>query len=122
MKRTNDVVMFSLIGLASIVTLAVLLQRPADPVQILAACGFMVFTLGWTGMYFRLRRELPEHVLVEATYLNFPTGFGRQRRIGFRNMLDLIRVHFDRHHGDVWSILLIAGLVLLAASLVGAVL
>jgi hypothetical protein len=70
-------------------------------------------------MYFRLTRDLPEHALVDATYLNFDTGFGVRDRSGFRNMLRLIRFHYDRHHIDAWSMLLIAGVVMLAASLIG---
>jgi hypothetical protein len=118
MKRTNDFLMFSLIGLASIITIAVLLQRPVDRVLILGACGFTLFTLAWAGMYFRLKRELPEHALVDATYLNLPIGFGGQRRAGFRNMFRLIQFHFERHRIDRWSMLLIAGLAMLAASLI----
>ena len=122
MKRTNDILMFLLIGLASIVTIVALLQRPLDWLLILSACGFALFTLAWVGMYFRLKRELPEHALVDATYLNLPTGFGGKRRAGFRNMLALIKFHFERHRIDRWSMLLIAGLVMLAASLIGYVL
>ena len=122
MKRTNAFLMFLLIGLAAIITLAVLLQRPVDRVLVLGACGFMLFTLAWVGMYFRLKRELPEHALVEATYLNLPIGFGGKRRAGLRNMFGLIQFHFRRHSMDRWSMLLIAGLAMLAASLVGSML
>jgi hypothetical protein len=66
-----------LIGLASIITIAVLLQRPVDRVLILGACGFALFTLAWTGMFFRLKRELPEHALVDATYLQPSHRFRR---------------------------------------------
>lgn len=122
MKRTNDILMFLLIGLASIVMIVALLQRPLDWLLILSACGFALFTLAWVGMYFRLKRELPEHALVDATYLNLSTGIGGRRRAGFRNMLALIQFHFKRHRIDPWSMLLIAGLVMLAASLIGYVL
>jgi hypothetical protein len=37
-------------------------------------------------------------------------------------MLALIQFHFERHRIDPWSLLLIAGLVMLAASLIGYVL
>ncbi len=104
MKRTNDVFMFLLIGLASIVVIVAILQRPLAPVLILGAGGFALFTLAWVGMYYRLKRELPEHALVAATYLNPSTGFGGRRRIGFRNLLALIRFHFERHRIDPWSI------------------
>ena len=119
MRRTNDYLMFLLIGLVSIITLAVLLQRPVDRVLVLGACGFALFTLAWVGMYFRLKRELPEHALVDATYLNFFAGW---RRAGFRNMLALIQLHFERHRIDLWSMLLIAGVVMLAASFIGSML
>ena len=122
MKRTNDFLMVLLIGLASIITLAVLLQRPVDRVLVLGACGFTLFTLAWVGMYFRLKRELPEHALVDATYLNLAIGFGGQRRAGLGNMFRLIQFHFERHSIDRWSTLLIAGLAMLAASLIGSVL
>jgi len=118
MRRTNDYLMFSLIGLTSIITLAVFLQRPVDRLLVSSACGFTLFTLAWVGMYFRLKRELPEHALIDATYLNLPIGVGRQRRAGFRNMFRLIRFHFERHASDRWSMMLIAGLAILAASLV----
>jgi hypothetical protein len=114
--------MWLLIGLASIVTIVALLQRPFAWVLILGACGFALFTFAWVGMYFRLKRELPDHALVDATYLNFPTAFGGKRRAGFRNMLALIQFHFNRHRIDPSSMLLIAGLMMLAASLVGTVL
>lgn len=119
MKRTNDFLMWLLIGLASIVTIVAVLQRPLNWVLILGACGFAFFTFAWVGMYIRLKRELPEHSLVGATYLNAPTAFGGKRRAGFRNMLALIQFHFKRHRADPWSLLLIAGLAMLAASLVG---
>ena len=122
MKRTNDILMFLLIGLASIVTIVAVLQRPLNWMLILSACGFAFFTLAWVGMYFRLRRELPEHALVDATYLNLSAGFGGGRRAGFRNMVALIQFHFKGHRIDLWSILLITGLVLFAASLIGYVL
>ena len=118
MKRTNDFLMWLLIGLASIVTIVALLQRPLDWVLTLGACGFALFTFAWVGMYFRLKRELPDHALVDATYLNVPTAFGGKRRAGFRNMLALIQFHFKRHRIDPWSLLLIAGLAMLAASLI----
>ncbi len=83
MKRTNDfVVMFTLAGLVAIVMIAVLLQSPADRLLILGACGFTLFTLAWIGMYFRLRRDLPEHALVNETYLNLGIGFGAGGRSG----------------------------------------
>jgi hypothetical protein len=119
MKRTNDILMFLLIGLVSIITIAVLLQRPINLVLILGACGFAVFTLAWTGMYFRLKRELPEHALVDATYLNLPIGFGGRRHAGVRNMFRLVQFHFERHHIDRWSMLLISGLVTMLAALIG---
>lgn len=119
MKRTNEFVMFTLAGLVAIVMIAVLLQSPADRLLILGVCGFTLFTLAWIGMYFRLRRELPEHALVNATYLNLGIGFGRERRAGFYNMLRLIRLHFERHRIDWWSILLIAGLAMVAVSAIG---
>ena len=121
MKRTNDYLMFLLIGLVSIITVGVLLQRPVDWVLVLVACGFALFTLAWVGMYFRLKRELPEHALVHATYLNLPTRFGG-RRAGLRNMFRLIRLHFERHSFDRWSMLLIAGGAMLAASLISSML
>jgi len=119
MKRTNDFLMWLLIGLVSIVTIVAVLQRPLNWVLILSACGFALFTFAWVGMYFRLKRELPDHALVNATYLNLSIGFGSKRRAGFRNMLALIQFHFKRHRVDLWSILLIAGLVMFAGSLVG---
>ena len=122
MTRTNDYLMFLLIGLVSIITIVVLLQRPVDRVLVLGACGFALFTLAWVGMYFRLKRELPEHELVDATYLNLPSGIGGQRRAGLRNMVRLIQFHFERHGIDRWSMLLIAGVVMLAASLIGSML
>lgn len=84
-----------------------------------SAGGFALFTFAWMSMYIRLKRELPEHALVDATYLNLTTGFGGRRRAGFRNFVALIQFHFNRHRFDPWSILLIAGLVSFAASLVG---
>ena len=87
--------------------------------QYVPRCGLALFTLAWVGLYFRLKRELPEHALVDATYLNCSTGFGGRRRAGFRNMLALIQFHFERHRRDRWSMLLIAGVVMLAASLIG---
>jgi hypothetical protein len=122
MKRTNDLLMFLLIGLASIVTVVTVLQRPPDLMVVLASCGFTLFTLAWTGMYFRLKRDLPQHALVDATYLNLPTGFGGGRRAGLRNMFGLVQLHFERRGVDRLSILLIAGLAMLAVSLIGAVL
>lgn len=119
MKRTNVFFMVTLAGLVAIVMIAVLLQSPADWLMILGAGGFSLFTVAWIGMYFRLSRELPEHALVTATYLNLGIGFGRQRRAGFYNMLHLIRLHFERHRVDPWSILLIAGLAMAAVSAIG---
>ena len=118
MRRTNDYLMFLLIGLVSIITLAMLLQRPVDRVFVLFGCGFALFTLAWVGMYFRLKRELPEHALVDATYLNFLGG----RRRGSRNMLALIQFHFERHRIDRWSMLMITGVVMCAASLIDSML
>jgi len=40
MKRTNDFLMWLLIGLVSIVTIVAVLQRPLNWVLILSACGF----------------------------------------------------------------------------------
>jgi len=117
-KRTNTVLMFVLIALSSIITVAVLLQRPLSLDLILGTSGFALFTFAWTGMYFRLKRELPEHTLVTATYLNLPGVFLSERRVGLRNMLRLIQLHVERHHLDPWSALLVAGLAMLAASLV----
>jgi hypothetical protein len=59
MKRTNDFLVFLLIGLVSIIMVAVLLQRPVDWVLVLGACGFALVTLAWVGMYFRLKGEAP---------------------------------------------------------------
>lgn len=119
MKGTNDFVMFTLAGLVAFVMIAVLLQSPADWLLILGVGAFSLFTLAWIGMYYRLRRELPEHALVNATYLNLDIGFGRASRAGFYNALRLIRLHFERHPIDQWSILLIAGLAMFAVSAIG---
>jgi hypothetical protein len=59
-----------------------ILQRPLDPMLTLGVCGFALFTFAWVGMYFRLKRELPEHALVAATYLNLSTGIVGRRRAG----------------------------------------
>lgn len=122
MNRTNVFFMFGLAGLVAIIMITVLLQSPADWLLILGASGFSLFTFAWIGMYFRLRRELPEHALVSATYLNLGIGFGRQRRAGFYNMVRLIRLHFERHRVDLWSILGVAGLAMVAVSAIGYVL
>ncbi|HUO82247.1 MAG TPA: hypothetical protein VM616_05250 [Gammaproteobacteria bacterium] len=119
MKRTNDYLMWLLIGLASIITIVVILQRPLDWLLILVACGFALLTVAWTGMYFLLKREQPEHALVGASYLNLPVGVGRHRRAGTRNMFRLIQFHFERHGIDRWSLLLAAGLTMMAAGVVG---
>lgn len=117
MKQTNDFHMFVLIGLASIITIGVVLQRPVDWLLILVACGFTLLTVAWAGMYFQLKRELPDHALVGASYLNLPVGFGR--RAGARNMFRLIQFHFERHRIDRWSMLLMAGLAMMALSFIG---
>jgi hypothetical protein len=119
MNRTNDVVMWMLIGLASIITIAIILQRPVDWLAILVACGFTLFTIGWAGMYFQLKRELPDHPLVRASYINLPVGLGRRRRAGTYNMFRLVGFHFERRRIDLWSLLLAAGLAMMAASLIG---
>ena len=119
MKRTNSIVMFLLVGLAFVVTIGVLLQQPVDRLLILAAFGFLLFTVAWTGMYFRLAREMPGHALVGASFLNLPAAFGR--RAGARNMFALVRLHFERHRFDLWTVLLIAGVVTLGVALVGQV-
>lgn len=121
MKRSNDVLMYLLIGLASLITVAAFFQQSADQTLILAASGFTLFTFGWTGMYFRLKRELPEHALIDAEYLNLGSAWTGQRRSGFRNMLGLIQLHFQRNRVDLSSTLLIAGAAMLAASLIGSV-
>jgi hypothetical protein len=118
MARTNFVLMLLLIALSSVIAGVVFFQRPLDLTAILGAGGFALLTFGWTGMYFRLKREMPQHGLVDAMYLNLPRGFG-QRRAGLDNVVRLIRLHFARHRVDVWSTLLIAGLGMLAASLIG---
>jgi hypothetical protein len=89
---------------------------------VLGAFGFALFTLAWVAMYFRLKHELPEHPLVDATYLNLPVGFGGGRRAGLRNMVRLVQSHRERHGIDRWSTLLIAGLMMLVGSLVGSML
>lgn len=119
MNRTNVYFMFTLAALVAIVMISVLLQSPADWRLILGAGGFSAFTFAWIGMYFRLRRELPDHALVNATYLNLEIGIGRERRAGFYNMVRLIRLHFERHRADLWSILGIAGLAMFAVSAIG---
>ena len=75
MWRTNDHLMFLLIGLATIIMIVVILQRPLDSLLILVGCGIALFTFAWTGMYFVLKREQPEHTLVGASYLNLPIGW-----------------------------------------------
>jgi hypothetical protein len=115
--RANDLLMLLLVALSSIITVAIFFQRPVDVMLIVGSCGFTLFTLGWTGMYFRLKRELPEHKLVTATYLNLAGAFGG-RRSGLENMLGLIRLHFDRHHIDVWSAVFVVGLAMLGFSLI----
>ena len=119
MKRTNDIFMWMLIGLASIITIAVILQRPVDWLAILGAGGFTLLTVAWAGMYLLLKRELPEHALVHASYHNLPVGFRRQRRAGTYNMFRLIGFHFERHRIDRWSLLLAAGVAMLAVSAIG---
>jgi len=118
-KRTNDYLMLTVTGLASIITIAVVLQRPVDWLLVLFTCGFTLLTAAWAGMYFRLKREQPEHALVRASYLNLPVGFRSQRRAGTRNLFRLIQLHFERHRIDRWSMLLMAGLAMMAASFVG---
>jgi hypothetical protein len=119
LNRTNVFFMFTLAGLVAIIMITVLLQSPADWWLILGAGGFSLFTFAWIGMYFRLRRELPDHALVNATYLNLGIGIGRERRAGFYNMVRLIRLHIERHRVDLWSILGVAGVAIFAASAIG---
>ena len=111
--------MFLLIGLVSIITAVILLQPSTDLRTTLAAVGFALFTIGWTGMYFRLKREVPGHALVNATYLNVGSGWTGHGRAGFRNLVRLVRLHVERHRADLWSVLFAAGGLLLAASFVG---
>ena len=111
--------MFLLIGLATIIMIVVILQRPLDSLLILVGCGIALFTFAWTGMYFVLKREQPEHTLVGASYLNLPIGLGRHRRAGTRNMFRLIQFHFERHRIDHWSLLLAVGLAMMVAGAIG---
>jgi len=89
MKRAIDSIMWLLIGLASFVTNVAQLQRPFDWALTLGECGFTLFTVAWVRMYFRLKRDLPGHALVDAGFLSLPTTFGGKRRAGFRSMLAL---------------------------------
>lgn len=64
-----------------------------------------------------MKHEAADHPLVNATYFNLPAGFGR--RAGAKNLFALLRLHFERHRLDLWTILLVAGVTMLAAGLIG---
>ena len=108
---TNDIMMRILLGVVVLVTILALAQQPFNFTVALGAVGFLLLTVGWVTMYFRLRRDLPEHALVGATYFAM---FRRSRAVS--NMFRLIAFHFERHGLDLRSFALVAGVVLLAAA------
>ena len=107
MRSAHDAILVGLVGLAAV--MAVVVARRSQWPETLLGVGFLAFTAGWVGMYFRLKRELPEHPLAKATL------FGR-RAAG--RLFDLIGLHWKRHGLDIWTSLLIAGLVVFALSFV----
>jgi hypothetical protein len=109
MRNANDGQMLVLLGAVSTVAIVAAVQQPDDTIVLMAAGGFMLFTAAWVGMYFRLKREVPDHALVDAPYFDV---WGRRR--GARSMVQLIRVHFARRRFDLWTLALVAGLLLLA--------
>jgi hypothetical protein len=96
-----------MVGLAAVI-IAAMARRSPWP-ETLVGVGFLAFTAGWVGMYFRLKRESPEHPLAKATLIG---------RRAARRLFDLIGLHWRRHGLDIWTSLLIAGLVVFALSFV----
>ena len=107
MRSAHDAILVGLVGLAAV--MAVVVARRSQWPETLMGVGFLAFTAGWVGMYFRLKRELPEHPLAKATLIG---------RRAARRLFDLIGLHWTRHGLDIWTSLLIAGLVVFALSYV----
>lgn len=116
-RSLQDTLIFGLIGLIALITIAILLQRPFEWRLTMVAFGFMLITIAWAGMYFRLKRELPDHPLARARFVDVRWGY-RGRAKGQRLLWRLVRFHFERHRFDLWSMLLIAGLMLFLAAIV----
>jgi hypothetical protein len=115
MKRANPFVMLLLLGIVLMIAVVAILQRPLDWALVLGATGFLLFTLSWIGMYFRLSREVPDHQLVSASYLNLPLV---GRTAGARNLVKLVGFHFTRHRLDLCGALLIAAVALVAGAVI----
>ncbi|MGH8494859.1 MAG: hypothetical protein ACREVN_01865 [Gammaproteobacteria bacterium] len=115
-RSTEEKVNFLVAGLFGLIAIVVALQRPFDWRNTLAALGFTVFCVAWTGMYSRLKSELPDHPLARASLYGFRLtyrGRRKQRLLPWR----IIRFHFERHRLDLWSTLLIAGLLMLIGTI-----
>lgn len=115
-RSLQDRLIFGLIGLIALITIVVLLQRPFEWRMAMGASGFLLGTIGWAGMYFRLKRELPDHPLARAQRVQVRWGY-RSRAKGQRLLWRLVRFHFERHRFDLWSMLMIAGLMLMLVSI-----
>ncbi|MBA3562925.1 MAG: hypothetical protein H0W33_02735 [Gammaproteobacteria bacterium] len=114
-RSLQDRLIFGLIGLIALITVVILLQRPFEWRPVVGAFGFMLITIAWAGMYFRLKRELPDHPLARAQLVQVRWGY-RSRAKGQRLLWRLVRCHFERHRFDLWSMLMIAGLLMMILS------
>lgn len=50
-RSLQDTLIFGLIGLIALITIAILLQRPFEWRLTMVAFGFMLITIAWAGMY-----------------------------------------------------------------------
>ena len=113
MKRSQDIAMVALIVLVGVVVVFIATQ--GDRATTAGAIGFLFMTLGWVGMYFLLKRELPDHPLAKVSYVRVDVmPGGRARRS--RALLDLVATHWTRHGMDLWMGLLVSGLVMIIAA------
>ena len=105
-----------LIGLIALIAIAIFLQRPFDWRNALGASGFLLLYAAWTGIYSRLKHELPDHPLATASWFGFrwtARGRRKQRLLPW----NIIRFHFERHRLDLWSTLLLAGVLMMVGSI-----
>jgi hypothetical protein len=107
MKRGQDIAIIASIAVVAILTGLMVIRSEWRYAAL--GMGFLSSTLGAAGMYFRLRRELPDHPLARARY----GGWDETERN--RNFFALIRVHWSRHRVDIWTALLAVGILIMGA-------
>jgi hypothetical protein len=83
--------------------------------ETLVIVGFVLLLAGWFGMFFRVRKDLPNREVGKYVSYMGPSVFGLRRRSAF----SLVSFYWQHYGVDAWVLMAAVGVLLIVIAALG---